>query len=516
MNQRQERCCRQHGDHVATLGAQYIRDFHDLPSLVRSPPSRQVSIALRIDRNPAQCLRRRRRETGPHARRPRATSIVRTVTYSTGESGIATSMGVLLRYGGRNHGDRGGDRRQRRYRRHYVDASGHSVTSGADFVDGDAGDDVIYGLGGNDTLLGSFGDDVFVGGPGPMPCTAAWGTTGRATSMPPQASAPTSPRAPAASDHAEGDTFFQIENLYGSDHDDVFIGDSSANMLLGGFGDDIIEGRGGADQLFGGGGVDLVDYSSSPAGVTVSLVNPFGSGGDAAGDVISGFESIFGSLFADVLTGDDGDNVISALTGDDVLQGLAGSDALFGGGGNDTLDGGSGADIMFGDDGDDTYLVDNAGDVVDETGLSDLDTVLTAISFSLADATHAMGPIENLKLIGTTAINGTGNALANVITGNAGSNVLDGQGGADVMRGGAGNDTYIVDNAGDVVEETGGSGTDLVRVVGQLQPRRYSPLEGSIENLTLLGNAIPQRYRQRTRQRPHRQCRREHPRRSRR
>ena len=290
-----------------------------------------------------------------------------------------------------------------------------------------------YGLGGTTPFLVASVTTSLSAALGLTPCTAAWGNDWAS-----YVDAASGVRADLTTgtgrfDDAEGDTFFQIENLYGSDHDDVFIGDSSANMLLGGFGDDIIEGRGGADQLFGGlGGVDLVDYSSSPAGVTVSLVNPFGSGGDAAGDVISGFESIFGSLFADVLTGDDGDNVISALTGDDVLQGLAGSDALFGGGGNDTLDGGSGADIMFGDDGDDTYLVDNAGDVVDETGLSDLDTVLTAISFSLADATHAMGPIENLTLLGTTAINGTGNALANVITGNAGSNVLDGQGGADV------------------------------------------------------------------------------------
>jgi len=71
-------------------------------------------------------------------------------------------------------------------------------------------------------------------------------------------------------------------------------------------------------------------------------------------------------------------------------------------------------------------------------GSEGIDTVLSSVSYTLPTA------VENLTLTsGAGNINGTGNALDNVIIGNEGNNILSGLGGTDTLTGGAGADTFV-------------------------------------------------------------------------
>ena len=158
---------------------------------------------------------------------------------------------------------------------------------------------------------------------------------------------------------------------------------------------------------------------------------------------------IVGSANADTLIGTNRRDDLTGLDGDDTLRGMAGNDRLFGGAGNDLLDGGAGADRMTGGTGNDRYIVDSASDQVIELPGEGHDTVYASVSVTLADN------VEDVVLTGTSAINATGNALANTLTGNAAANRLSGLGGDDVLIPGGGNN--VVD---------GGEGNDLLVLSG--------------------------------------------------
>ena len=101
---------------------------------------------------------------------------------------------------------------------------------------------------------------------------------------------------------------------------------------------------------------------------------------------------------------------------------------------------------------------------------------LPSISYTLG------ANVENLTLTGTGDINGTGNALANIITGNA-APTCSTAAPAPTPWGRAGNDTYVVDDVGDVVIENASEGTDTV------QASITYTLGANVENLTLTGTA---------------------------
>ena len=116
--------------------------------------------------------------------------------------------------------------------------------------------------------------------------------------------------------------------------------------------------------------------------------------------------------------------------------------------------------MLWGREGNDSYFVDSDDIVVEYAGHG-FDIVYARSEHVL----HAGFEIEVLGTVdntATTAINLTGNELANFVVGNAGANRLDGgAGGADVLWGREGNDSYFVDS-NDIVVEYAGHGYDIV------------------------------------------------------
>lgn len=243
-----------------------------------------------------------------------------------------------------------------------------------------------------------------------------------------------------------------VENLYlrgsalqgiGNALDNLLTGNAQANLLQGLDGDDILRGDLGNDTLEGGSGHDSLD-----GGLGADTLSG-GTGNDVytvdnAGDVVSenaseGTDTVRATI--SYTLGSDVENV--QLTGAAAINatGNAGDNTLTGNNAANTLDGGAGADVMSGGNGDDTYIVDNAGDVVSESTNAGIDTVISALSYTLG------ANVENLILSGS-AVSGTGNALDNVLTGNAASNTLNGGAGADTLVGGGAADTFVFDLSG--------------------------------------------------------------------
>ncbi|HEX8214372.1 MAG TPA: calcium-binding protein [Allosphingosinicella sp.] len=157
------------------------------------------------------------------------------------------------------------------------------------------------------------------------------------------------------------------------------------------------------------------------------------------------------------ITGTAAGETLNGTRLQDDMFGLGGDDTIRGFGGNDTIDGGTEDDFLIGRTGSDNYWVDSELDkVVERLAEGESDTVFSTISFTLRRN------IENLELRGEAA-RGYGNDLDNRLTVEEGrivDQVLNGRGGADFMAGGRGNDTYVVDDAGDIIEEVGQTASD--------------------------------------------------------
>ena len=282
---------------------------------------------------------------------------------------------------------------------------------------------------------------------------------------------------------AEEIEILDIEDLFGSAHDDILVGTHGANWLQGYFGDDVLDGRegndglyggGGADVLIGGAGIDAAIYAYSDEGVEVDLHNGVGRGGYAEGDTfpgrqiieytdpagetreieVSDIENLYGSYeHDDTLIGNQNSNRLIGFDGDDELDGREGHDLLEGREGADVLRGGEGNDLssyFYSDEAVEVRLhngIARGGDAEGDTfpGMKTVEYANPAgdiMEIEVPDIEDLIGSRFDDILVGAHGPNRLGGYRGDdELDGREGDDWLDGGPGADLLRGGEGNDT---------------------------------------------------------------------------
>jgi len=322
-----------------------------------------------------------------------------------------------------------------------VDATGNA---GNNTVQGNAGNNNLRGMGGNDEVLADLGNDTVDGGAGN---DKVYGGGGNDTVM-----------GGAGNDE-----------VYGEDGNDSLMGGAGNDTLEGGAGFDTLEGGTGNDEYVVTGTGKTITEAAGEGTDTVRVTVSYDAGASNNIEIINTRDqsstntlNISGTNLANELRGNNGNNVIVGRAGADMMQGFGGNDrlqgdtgadSLFGGDDNDTLEGGSDADALFGENGNDSVDGDAGNDSLYGGAGDD-----TLDGGSDADALFGEAGNDSLR-------------------GGAGEDTLEGGTGADTMVGGAGDDTYVVDNIGDVVTESAGGGSDVVRASASFVAATNSELE---------------------------------------
>lgn len=329
-------------------------------------------------------------------------------------------------------------------------------SANGDLIDGLAGDDSIDGRGSADSLIGGLGNDTLLG-------------------------------------------FDGNDTLDGGDAADNLQGQNGADSLLGGAGNDRLWGGEGEDVLDGGAGTDdRADYFDATSSVTVNLQTGVASGG-AGADMLVNVEGAEGSLFNDVLIGQDTTGAyLWGRAGNDSITGGGAVDTLFGGAGADTLIGGLGNDLLNGEADDDTLIGGDGNDALTGGAGADLlDGGAGAFdSASFGAATSQLVLLLGQGIGGSAEVGidtfvgieryflGSGN---DIVTGTNAGESVDGGAGDDWMDLGGGNDTLNGGFSGNDVL-IGGSGNDSM--TGSAGDQFYGGAGDDSVNLTQLTSSV--------------------------
>lgn len=315
-------------------------------------------------------------------------------------------------------------------------------TGGPDVLEGTKNVDVIVGLGGNDTIEGGNGSrdggpDLICGGAGDDTFSDGGGWIGDfdggagTDTLVGQSSVFLGVLGKSGYYGAQlGGRLWNVEYAVGTPGDDVLAGGPGPNVLTGGDGDDrfIYYPADTGDDLWDGGpGQDRAEYIRSQGAVTTDLGAGTASLSGAGTDTLVAMEDLFGTYFADVITGSDGPNYLVGLGGvwpgvaqdwaGDQITGMGGDDILYAGGGAVSLEGGDGNDRML--------STGDAGQTLDG-GAGDDDLKAGGVSGSFPGTSTFLG--------------GDGD---DGIQASGGDDHLDGGAGRDGGDGGAGSDTCV-------------------------------------------------------------------------
>ena len=219
----------------------------------------------------------------------------------------------------------------------------------------------------------------------------------------------------------------------------TIVGTEGDDLVCAGDGNDRIDaGDGFFDGIDGGAGDDWIDggdaaltiaiYKDSPGPVVVDLSARTASGDGT--DTLANVNSVVGSDFDDVLTGDGHMNLVAGEDGNDTIRSGGGSDMVSGDAGDDVVDGGAGRDVAV--------YYDSPNGVVVNLGTG------KAVGWGTDRLSHfedVDGSKHSDRLLGTVGVNRLeGEAGADRLVGLGANDVLNGNGGRDYADGGSGRD----------------------------------------------------------------------------
>ena len=318
------------------------------------------------------------------------------------------------------------------------------------------------------------------------------------------------------------DTLLHIDGAYGSDANDVLIGNDRSNWLwgedgndaldggegndglYGGAGDDTLDGGGGDDTLFGGlgddalnggDGLDRLDFQNITTSVAVDFASGTATGVANGTDQLTSIEGVTGSDFDDTLTGSDRTDIWEEFRGglgNDIIDGAGGNDfisysnsssainlnlstgVVTGGAGTDQLtsiEGVTGSDFddtLIGSDRTDVWEEFQGGlgnDTINGAGGNDLVSYRGSVSAVNVDLSTgiATGGAGTDQLISIEQANG--GDFDDTLIGSDGSDRLYGGDGDDTLDGGAGTNS-LTGGLGDDTYKYNYSGTDTISDIG--------------------------------------------------